>query len=116
MEDLMPGFGVGSTLTKVNEKGHCLVRVMNPHTEPMRLNEGSQLGVTSMSTRIEIPYPVALAPMADQRGHLGAREKALRIASTLTRTGRPVQMKKVIRYQSRKIYKVLGVGLFCHTW
>ena len=79
MDDLVSGIGVANTLTVVDGEGQCKIRVMNPHTQAITIPKGTRVGVTTIPMGIESPFPVATAPVAMQRGQLGATEKALRI-------------------------------------
>ena len=59
IDELMSGYGAANTLTRVDENGKCAVSVMNPHAKTISIQKGSRIGVTSIPTGIESPYPVS---------------------------------------------------------
>ena len=58
MEDLEKGIVVANAIVTLGEKGRCLLRVMNPHIDPLTIQPSTQVGMVSLVSEVKIPYPL----------------------------------------------------------
>ena len=59
MEDLEKGIVIANAIVSLGEKGECLLRVMNPHIDPLTIQPCTNVGKVSLVSEVKIPYPLA---------------------------------------------------------
>ena len=58
MGDLEKGIVVANAIVTLGEQGRCLLRVMNPHLDPLTIQPSTEVGLVSLVSEVKIPYPL----------------------------------------------------------
>ena len=59
MEDLEKGIVLANAVVSLGEGGRCLLRVMNPHIDPLMIQPKTPVGMVSLVSEVKVPYPLA---------------------------------------------------------
>ena len=54
MEDLEKGIVVANAIVTLGEQGRCLLRVMNPHMDPLTIQPSTEVGLISLVSEVKI--------------------------------------------------------------